>query len=79
MSARSGKSGKTNKGRPAGRTYKKKRHETFNLYIFKVLKQVHPKLGMSKKGMGHFIRKTTIKSASQNENSFSSSDFDCFD
>src|SRR5688572_16532122 len=28
-----------------------KKHETFNLYIFKVLKQVHPNVGMSKKGM----------------------------
>ena len=33
------------------RTYKKKRHETFNLYIFKVLKQVHPEIGMSKRAM----------------------------
>ena len=35
-----------------GRSYNKKRHETFNLYIFKVLKQVHPQIGMSKKAMG---------------------------
>ena len=34
------------------RPYHKKRHETFNLYIFKVLKQVHPNIGMSKKAMG---------------------------
>ena len=30
---------------------KKKRTETFNLYIFKVLKQVHPDIGMSKRAM----------------------------
>ncbi|ETO11537.1 hypothetical protein RFI_25840 [Reticulomyxa filosa] len=30
---------------------RKKQHETFNLYIFKVLKQVHPSIGMSKKAM----------------------------
>jgi histone H2B len=29
----------------------KRRQETFNLYIFKVLKQVHPNIGMSKKAM----------------------------
>ena len=35
----------------AARSYKKKRTETFNLYIFKVLKQVHPDIGMSKRAM----------------------------
>ena len=30
---------------------RRKRHETFNLYIFKVLKQVHPNIGMSKRAM----------------------------
>ena len=30
---------------------RRKRHESFNLYIFKVLKQVHPQMGMSKKAM----------------------------
>ena len=33
------------------RTYNRKRKETFNLYIYKVLKQVHPEFGMSKKAM----------------------------
>ena len=37
--------------KPANRNYKKSRTETFNLYIFKVLKQVHPEIGMSKKAM----------------------------
>ena len=40
MSARSGP-----------RSYKKKRSESFNLYIFKVLKQVHPENGKSKRAM----------------------------
>jgi histone H2B len=54
MSARSSKKGaqSAGPGRVAGRAYKKKRTETFNLYIFKVLKQVHPNIGMSKKAMG---------------------------
>ena len=30
---------------------KRRRSESFNLYIFKVLKQVHPQIGMSKKAM----------------------------
>ena len=45
MSARSPK-------RSSGpRAYKKKMTESFNLYIFKVLKQVHPEIGMSKRAM----------------------------
>ena len=46
MSARSPK-----RSAPAKRTYNRKRNETFNLYIYKVLKQVHPEFGMSKKAM----------------------------
>ena len=38
------------KGAKAG-TRKKKGTETYNSYIFKVLKQVHPDTGISKKGM----------------------------
>ena len=30
---------------------KRSRRETFNIYIYKVLKQVHPEVGVSKKGM----------------------------
>ena len=33
------------------RTWKRKRKETYNIYIYKVLKQVHPEIGVSKKGM----------------------------
>jgi len=32
-------------------TRRKKRNETYNLYIYKVLKQVHPEIGVSKKAM----------------------------
>ena len=35
----------------SGRNYNKKRKETFNIYIYKVLKQVHPDIGMSKRAM----------------------------
>ncbi len=35
----------------SARTYNRKRKETFNIYIFKVLKQVHPDIGMSKRAM----------------------------
>ena len=45
MSARSSKKSAPKK------TYNKRRNETFNLYIYKVLKQVHPEFGMSKKAM----------------------------
>ena len=34
-----------------GRRGKKRRSETFALYIYKVLKQVHPDVGVSKKAM----------------------------
>ena len=35
----------------AGKKRSKKRTESFGIYIYKVLKQVHPDTGMSKKGM----------------------------
>ena len=38
-------------GEPAKRSNKKKRSESFALYIYKVLKQVHPDTGVSKKAM----------------------------
>ena len=49
-----GKGNKTVKQVSAGtlpRKHKKKRNETFSLYIYKVLKQVHPEKGISKKAM----------------------------
>ena len=30
---------------------RRRRNETYNIYIYKVLKQVHPEIGISKKGM----------------------------
>ena len=49
----SGKGNKTVKQvQPAGeRRSKKKRNETFGIYIYKVLRQVHPSKGISKKAM----------------------------
>ena len=44
----------------------KKRHETFALYIYKVLKQVHPEIGISRKAMdilNSFIHDTFDKIA----------------
>ena len=48
-----GKGNKTVKNIPSGLSDKrrKKRKETFSLYIYKVLKQVHPHKGISKKAM----------------------------
>lgn len=46
------KSNKRSSGKSSGQVKRKKsRTETFNSYIFKVLKQVHPKTGISKKSM----------------------------
>ena len=46
------KTTKTVRGRraPVNKRHKK-RVETFSLYIYKVLKQVHPEIGISKKAM----------------------------
>ena len=35
----------------AGKARRKKRTESFGIYIYKVLKQVHPDTGISKRGM----------------------------
>nr|P07794.2 RecName: Full=Late histone H2B.2.1 [Psammechinus miliaris]AAA30015.1 histone H2B-2.1 [Psammechinus miliaris] len=46
------KAGKA-KGRPAGasKTRRRKRKESYGIYIYKVLKQVHPDTGISSKAM----------------------------
>ena len=36
---------------PKGKVKKQKRHETFSVYIYKVLKQVHQETGISKRSM----------------------------
>jgi histone H2B len=48
------KAGKKTTGKLTGieKTRKRKRTEHFGIYIFKVLKQVHPDTGISKKSMG---------------------------
>ena len=54
MPPRKGKKEKTPKKPKATKDpkdRKKKRKESYGSYIFKVLKQVHPKLGISNKGM----------------------------
>ena len=52
----------------APRTVRRRRNETFNIYIFKVLKQVHPQIGMSKKAMSimnSFVNDTFDRIASE--------------
>lgn len=39
------------RGAKAGGKRKRKRHESYNIYIYKVLKQVHPEIGVSKRAM----------------------------
>ena len=42
---------KKDTGKSADRKKSKKRSETFSLYIFRVLRQVHPDIGISKRSM----------------------------
>ncbi len=52
--APSKKTAKVAKAAASGDKKKKRRatrHESYNIYIYKVLKQVHPEVGVSKKGM----------------------------
>ena len=44
-----GRKDRSLRGRGAGSS--KKRSETYNIYIYKVLKQVHPEMGVSKRAM----------------------------
>ena len=41
----------TSRDRQRDRRANKKRSETYNIYIYKVLKQVHPEMGVSKRAM----------------------------
>ena len=41
----------TSRDRKRDRRANKKRSETYNIYIYKVLKQVHPEMGVSKRAM----------------------------
>ena len=38
-------------GRVKGQKYKKKNKQSYNIYIYRVLKQVHPDTGVSKRAM----------------------------
>ena len=49
--SQSGKGKGKGPGRPAGVKAKRKSKESYNIYIYKVLKQVYPEMGMSKKAM----------------------------
>ena len=42
---------KKDKKTPDGKAKKQKRHETYSVYIYKVLKQVHQDTGISKRSM----------------------------
>ena len=63
------KSRKTGKKKSGGGTKRRrKRRESFNTYIHRVLKQVHPKIGISKKAMSimnSFVNDTFDKVATQ--------------
>merc|ERR1711903_4837 len=51
MAAKSGKASKAKKAAPAARKHRKARKETFSVYIFRVLRQVHEHTGISKRSM----------------------------
>ena len=66
MPVAKGKASKGKKNAPVKRT--KKRTETFAIYIYRVLKQVHPETGISKKSMSimnSFINDVFEKVASE--------------
>ena len=47
---------------------RRRRNESFNIYVYKVLKQVHPEIGVSKKAMSilnSFVNDTFEKVASE--------------
>ena len=47
---------------------RRRRKETFNIYVYKVLKQVHPEIGVSKKAMAilnSFVNDTFEKIATE--------------
>jgi histone H2B len=49
-----------------GRKVRRRRVETFSIYIYKVLKQVHPDIGVSKKAiMNSFIHDTFDRVATE--------------
>ena len=69
MAAKAAKKASKKAARKAGPTKRRKaRRNTFNTYIHRVLKQVHPKIGISKKAMSimnSFVTDTFDKVATQ--------------
>ena len=56
------------RGRRPGQKSKRKAKESYNIYIYKVLKQVYPEMGMSKKAMSimnSFVQDTFERLASE--------------
>merc|ERR1712173_109041 len=46
------KSKSKGRGRPAGGKNRRRRNESYGIYTYRVLKQVHPDTGISKRAMG---------------------------
>ena len=69
MAAKTAKKGRKKKsGSKTGGKRRRRRRESFNTYIHRVLKQVHPKIGISKKAMSimnSFVNDTFDKVATQ--------------
>ena len=56
------------RGRPAGKKNRRKPRESYNIYIYRVLKQVHPDTGVSKRAMSvlnSFVSDTFERIASE--------------
>ena len=61
-------SAKTNTKEGASNARRRRRRETYNIYVYKVLKQVHPEIGVSKKAMAilnSFVNDTFEKIATE--------------
>ena len=59
---------KGKRGRQAGKKYRRKNRESYNIYIYRVLKQVHPDTGVSKRTMSilnSFVGDTFARIASE--------------
>ena len=55
-------------GRPKGKKNRRKSRESYNIYIYRVLKQVHPDTGVSKRAMSilnSFVGDTFARIASE--------------
>ena len=62
------RTGRPKRGRQAGKKYRRKNRESYNIYIYRVLKQVHPDTGVSKRAMSilnSFVGDTFARIASE--------------